>query len=109
MTADRCWPHRAVRAVGGTPRARAGGRHVEGEGLLRPQLVLEDVLAFDAVDEYGLPDFEDLVEYFEGNYRSGQAVHPHLVFPGGYYRTIVSGCIEAFGWEAGGDRNWRQS
>ena len=64
-----------------------------------PFRAVEDVLAFDAVEEYGLPDFDDLVEYYEGNYRSGQAVHPHLVFPGGYYKTIISGCIEAFGWE----------
>ena len=59
----------------------------------------EQVLAFDAVDEYGLPDFESLVEYYENDYDRGQRAHPESVLPGGYYRTMVSGAIETFGWE----------
>ena len=59
----------------------------------------EEVLAFDAVAEYGLPDFDDLVAYYEDWLARGRRQHPNQVHPGGYYKTIVSGAIEAFGWE----------
>jgi uroporphyrinogen decarboxylase len=59
----------------------------------------EDVWAFDAVAEYGLPDTKELVEYYQRHYESGQTDHPEQVFPGGYYKTIVSGAIDAFGWD----------
>jgi hypothetical protein len=59
----------------------------------------EEVLAFDAVQEYGLPDFGQLVAFYEKSYRDGQAARPRQVVPGGYYKTIVSGAIEAFGWD----------
>ncbi|MCP4644441.1 MAG: hypothetical protein GY851_28620 [bacterium] len=59
----------------------------------------EQVLEFDAVEEYGLPDFDELVAYYERSYREGREAHPNQVFTGGYYKTIVSGAIEAFGWE----------
>jgi len=64
-----------------------------------PFVAVEDVLAFDAVKEYGLPDSGELVAYYERTYRKGQAENPNQVFPGGYYKTVVSGAIEAFGWE----------
>ncbi|MGI6209090.1 MAG: uroporphyrinogen decarboxylase family protein [Anaerolineae bacterium] len=64
-----------------------------------PFRTVEEVLAFDAAEEYGLPDFEGLVAYYEDQYRRTQQQHPELVLPGGYYKTIVSGCIQAFGWE----------
>ncbi len=60
---------------------------------------VEEVWAFDAVEEYGLPDFDDLVAYYEKWYIGGQAACPGQVYPGGYYKTIVSGAIEAFGWD----------
>jgi hypothetical protein len=60
---------------------------------------VEEVLNFDAVEEYGLPDMDELVRYYEDFYRRGQEAHPDQVFPGGYYKTIVSGAIQAFGWE----------
>ena len=69
---------------------------------------VDDVLAFDAVAEYGLPDFDELVAYYESSYQAGQAAGPEAVFTGGYYKTIVSGAIQAFGWdlllEAAADR-----
>lgn len=60
---------------------------------------VEDVLSFNAVREYGLPEFSELVAYYEDFYRQMQASHPEQVISGGYYKTIVSGAIEAFGWE----------
>lgn len=59
----------------------------------------EEVLAFDAVEEYGLPNFEELTKYDEQVYTGGQRSHAGQVFPGGYYKTIVSGMIQTFGWD----------
>lgn len=70
---------------------------------------VEEVLSFDAVEEYGLPDESALVDYYEKVYQDGQAANPNQVFTGGYYKTIVSGAIQAFGWdmllEAAADRS----
>lgn len=60
---------------------------------------VEEVLRFDAAEEYGLPDLEDLTGYYEGVYQEGQARHSGQVYTGGYYKTIISGAIQAFGWE----------
>lgn len=60
----------------------------------------EDVWEFDAVKEYGLPDFDALVNYYEARHQAIQAANPNQVVTGGYYKTIVSGAIEAFGWDA---------
>lgn len=60
---------------------------------------VEEVLSFDAVEEYGLPDFDELVRYYENWHAQTQAAHPNQVCPGGYYKTLVSGAIQAFGWE----------
>jgi hypothetical protein len=59
----------------------------------------QEVWAFDAVAEYGLPDFNELVAYYEQSHRQAQAAHPEQVCTGGYYKTLVSGAIAAFGWE----------
>lgn len=64
-----------------------------------PFTSVEDVFRFDAVEEYGLPEFDGLVKFYERQYQEGQRDHPGQVFTGGYYKTIVSGAIEAFGWE----------
>ena len=69
------------------------------ETVTCPFASVEQVWAFDAVAEYGLPDSGELVDYYEERYRSGRADHPEQVFPGGYYKTIVSGMIQTFGWE----------
>jgi len=58
----------------------------------------EEVLEFDAVEEYGLPDMEELVKFYEKLYQDKQEENPEQIFTGGYYRTIVSGAIDAFGW-----------
>ncbi|MBI5094210.1 MAG: hypothetical protein HZB26_17445 [Candidatus Hydrogenedentes bacterium] len=60
---------------------------------------VSEVLAFDAVKEYGLEPFGELVDFYEAHYREQQHAHPHQVYTGGYYRTLVSGAIDAFGWE----------
>ena len=59
----------------------------------------EEVLSFDAVREYGLPDMDELTAYYEKSFRDNQKENAGQVFPGGYYKTLVSGAIEAFGWE----------
>jgi len=59
----------------------------------------EEVLAFDPPAEFGVPDPAERAAYFEQVYQLGQAKHPMLVFPGGYYKTLFSACIDVFGWE----------
>ena len=59
----------------------------------------EDVWAFDAVEEYGLPDFDELVAFFEDGYQRAQTSSPERIHTAGYYFTMISGAIEAFGWE----------
>jgi hypothetical protein len=69
---------------------------------------VEEVLAFDAVAEYGLTDPATLAVYYEAGYRQARTRFPEQVYTGGYYRTLVSGAIAIFGWdlllEAAADR-----
>lgn len=59
----------------------------------------EDVWAFDPVAEYGLPDFDEQVAAYEANITGLRERFPNQLPTGGYYRTIVSGAIETFGWD----------
>jgi len=64
-----------------------------------PFKTVEEVWAFDAVEEYGLEPMDELIAYYEGLYRREQAAYPHQIYTGGYYNTLISGAIQAFGWE----------
>ena len=59
----------------------------------------EEVWAFDAVEEYGLPDFDKQVEAYEKTIQDARARVPGQLKTGGYYKTIVSGAIASFGWD----------
>jgi len=59
----------------------------------------EEVLSFDPAVEYGIPDIAERADYFEQAYQAGQAACPEQIIPGGYYKTIFSACIQAFGWD----------
>ena len=60
---------------------------------------VEEVWAFDAVKEYGLPDFGHLVDYYQQTFSQGQKQWPNQIVTGGYYKSVVSGAIDAFGWD----------
>lgn len=64
-----------------------------------PFTCAEEVWAFDAVAEYGLPDFQEQVQAYETAVAANRQRSPKQLTPGGYYKTIVSGAIQAFGWE----------
>ena len=64
-----------------------------------PFKTVEEVWAFDAVAEYGLPDFEEQVQNYETSIQNARVGSPHQLTTGGYYKTIVSGAIQSFGWE----------
>lgn len=64
-----------------------------------PFTTADEVLNFHAAREYGLPDFKELVDYYEQFYQTLQAANPNQVISGGYYKTLVSGAIDTFGWE----------
>jgi hypothetical protein len=59
----------------------------------------EEVWAFDAVAEYGLPDFDEQVSAYEALTRKAREDYPEQLTTGGYYKTLVSGAIQAFGWD----------
>ena len=59
----------------------------------------DEVLAFDAVAEYGLPDRDELRAYYATSWGKKQSDFPHQVCTGGYYKTIISGAIQTFGWD----------
>jgi hypothetical protein len=67
--------------------------------VMCPFKSVEEVWAFDAVEEYGLPDMKELIAAYEKSYQHAQAANPNQVYTGGYYKTIVSGAIQAFGWD----------
>jgi len=69
------------------------------EAVESPFKSAEEVWEFDAVREYGLPDFEEQVRAYERWFQETQAAYPGQLVTGGYYKTIVSGAIQAFGWE----------
>ncbi|MCX8053810.1 MAG: hypothetical protein N3B12_08375, partial [Armatimonadetes bacterium] len=60
---------------------------------------IEEVYEFDAFEEYQPPPMEELVPYYEEAYQNGQKANPGQVHPLGFYHTLVSGAIAAFGWE----------
>jgi hypothetical protein len=64
-----------------------------------PFATAEEVWAFDPAAEYGLPDFGEQVKAYEQAYRATAEQYPEQLNTGGYYKTIVSGTIQSFGWE----------
>ena len=69
------------------------------EPAASPFTSVQEVWAFDPVAEYGLPSFADQVEAYNALDRDARALYPDQLRTGGYYKTIVSGAIQAFGWE----------
>ncbi len=59
----------------------------------------EDVWAFDAVAEYGLPDKAAQVAAYQKSIDNARLNSPDQLTTGGYYKTLVSGAIQAFGWD----------
>lgn len=59
----------------------------------------DEVLEFDASKEYGLPDISERTKFFQTAWDEYRSHFPDVVIPGGYYKTIVSGAIQIFGWE----------
>ncbi|NUP99542.1 MAG: hypothetical protein HUU35_06775 [Armatimonadetes bacterium] len=69
------------------------------EPAVSPFQEVEEVWAFDAVAEYGLPDFDEQVAAYQAIVDANRRRYPEQLCTGGYYKTIVSGAIQAFGWE----------
>jgi hypothetical protein len=60
---------------------------------------VEEVWEFDPIREYGLPDFDEQVKAYERYVEDSRRSYPDQLVTGGYYKTIVSGAIQAFGWD----------
>jgi uroporphyrinogen-III decarboxylase len=82
--------------LGHAARAAPDERHA-GPGVVEPHG--ESRRAFDAVKEYALPPFDELVAYYQRCHNEYQGNRPRQLLCGGYYKTIMSGAIEAFGWD----------
>lgn len=81
--------HAAYDAQGGDQRAIG----------VCPFTELEDVWAFDAVAEYGLPEPREQIAAYQAHVDAARRGSPDQLTTGGYYRTIVSGAIQTFGWD----------
>lgn len=70
---------------------------------------VHEVWEFDPAKEYGFPDFEHQVKEYENILKNLRGKYPEQLITGGYYKTIISGTIQAFGWEmlllAASDKN----
>ncbi len=77
----------------------AADGHDQRQGGRCPFETPEQVWEFDAVNEYGLPDFHEQIAAYEQHIRNARENFPDQLTPGGYYKTIVSGAIQAFGWD----------
>jgi hypothetical protein len=64
-----------------------------------PFTTAEQIWAFNAVSEYGLPDFNEQVKTYEAAIQKARYNFPEQLTTSGYYKTIVSGAIQAFGWD----------
>lgn len=73
-----------------------------------PFASVAEVYAFDPDAEYGLASFEEQVAAYTRIAERDRLDYPDQLATGGYYKTIVSGAIQAFGWdmllEAAADR-----
>ena len=43
--------------------------------------------------------YREYLDGLEAAWETARAAHPNQLVPGGYYRTLVSGAIAAFGWD----------
>ncbi len=72
-----------------------------------PFAEVEDVLAFDPVEEFGLYDVADLRKQFNQHWQAQTGPNVDAVTMSGTYITMFSGLIDIFGWEmllaAGGE------
>lgn len=64
-----------------------------------PFQTIAEVWEFDAVEEYGLPDFGEQVRAYEQQVQKAGRAFPNQLTAGGCYKTIVSGAIQSFGWD----------
>ncbi len=64
-----------------------------------PFKTIEEVWAFDAVEEYGLPERDKQIAAYQEYVDRARENRPDQLTTGGYYRTIVSGAIQSFGWD----------
>ena len=64
-----------------------------------PFVDVEEVYAFDPLVEYGLPSHRELVQHYQQLHDDCCRRFPNQLSTGGYYRSVVSGCIATFGWD----------
>ncbi|MBN8218424.1 MAG: hypothetical protein J0L75_17395 [Spirochaetes bacterium] len=59
----------------------------------------EEVLEFDPAREYGFPGFSEQVKAYQALHETRLIDYPNQLVSGGYYKTVISGAIQTFGWD----------
>jgi hypothetical protein len=91
------WGKGRITDMGHADYAKDGSDH-RAMGIC-PFEDVEEVLAFDACKEYGLPDPAALVAHYEQWHQAARAALPDQVHTGGFYNSVMSGALQAFGWD----------
>ena len=85
-----------IDSSGGSSNEQGGEKDAN---ISAPFKTVEEVLSFDPVEEYGIPDFKDMVSTFSQNMEEGKKFYPDAVYTGGRYHSLFSACIRTFGWD----------
>ncbi len=67
--------------------------------LFQPFNDPEDILGLDPFQAWGKKNHKELVRRFEDHYRRNCLANPNTVNMTGIYITLISGLVDAFGWE----------
>lgn len=76
----------------------SGGVDYQDE-LSCPFQDVDDVLAFDPMETYGVVDIAEATETLNRHFYTNMSLYPGCVNMTGSYSTCVSGLIDMFGWE----------
>lgn len=79
--------------------AYAADGHDQRRAKTCPFEDVEEVYAFDPAREYGFPGFKEQVSAYENLHQERLELFPNQLVSGGYYKTIISGALESFGWD----------
>jgi len=64
-----------------------------------PFKTVEDVLSFDPLTEYKLPDIDIITTRFKNRFKEAEELFTDAVVTGGRYNSLFSACIRTFGWD----------
>ena len=102
---DFSWSIMHIHETDFTKRTTMGHAVFEADGsdysneVVCPFKTLEEVLAFDAVEDFGQKDKAEITQRFNEDYKKRCDYTPDAVNMTGLYVSLMSGLIELFGWD----------